>query len=346
MKQLPEILAASAECRKINMTNSKIPPSEEELHSLQEKFQAIVTRPVINDAATLKGNILLHTHLTRTTKDLTPALQSNLDAMLVKAPELIDGMIELAYQQRFLETTITLLKFSQNIVQGLWVKSSPFAQLVQLNDEEIKTLAGSFPAKATAFGDFLALPDADKVKLLHAIDRLKAPANKGIVDEVLRTASLLPNLHVHVDQYVEEEENNLCDLLDDDSKPEAAAAVPTDSRPSGKAIHENDLVTLKLTMTRKNVKPLIKGGKVVQDKGTAHKVLAPYFMRSMTETWWLILIGDIKGEAQIHAIEKVTDQSEIVEHKLRFMCAYRYASTAAFLGSFFLWTPYTSLYIY
>ena len=103
MKQLPEILAASMECRKVHIARKKAGGlSKQTLEALQEKFQSIVTRPVLDDAATLKGNILLHAHLQRRTQDLSSELKTDLDAMLSKAPELLAGMIDMAWQQRFL----------------------------------------------------------------------------------------------------------------------------------------------------------------------------------------------------------------------------------------------------
>ena len=324
MKQLPEILAASAECRKINMTDKGKAPEATELAALQEKYQALVTRPAINDPATLRGNILLHTHLYNKADELPPALRKDLDAMLTKAPELIDGMIEMAWQQRFLDTTLTLIRLHQYVVQGLWVKSSPLQQLPQLTDEEVKTVTAAFPAKEGVLTEFLALTEEDRKKVLSECPRFKAPSGeaKAALADVLTTAKLLPCLEVALDHYVEEEENDAYDLLDEETKADVvkkAASSSAADAPSGKAIHEQDLVTLKVTLRRRHG----KGVGQTTPKGTAHRVLAPSFPRSVQEAWWLILIGDVEGRGdQIHAIEKVTDQAEVVEHKLRFLCAY------------------------
>lgn len=134
LKQLPEILAASAEFRKIN-ASAKGAVSETSLRVLEEKFRDIVHKPTIEvnragktilEPATLKGNILLHVHLHRKTKDLeaTPELQQDLAAMLHKAPELVDGMVDMTIQHRFIDACVCVIRFHQYIVQGLWVKVS------------------------------------------------------------------------------------------------------------------------------------------------------------------------------------------------------------------------------
>jgi hypothetical protein len=45
-------------------------------------------------------------------------LRRDLDTMLSMAPDLIEGIIEISYQRRWLETTFAAIKFSQCIIQG------------------------------------------------------------------------------------------------------------------------------------------------------------------------------------------------------------------------------------
>jgi len=126
MKQLPEILAASMECRKVHIARKKAGGlSKQTLEALQEKFQSIVTRPVLDDAATLKGNILLHAHLQRRTQDLSSELKTDLDAMLSKAPELLAGMIDMAWQQRFLGSFLVALAGASLLLQFCAVSPPP-----------------------------------------------------------------------------------------------------------------------------------------------------------------------------------------------------------------------------
>ena len=56
-------------------------------------------------------------------------LFQNLDTMLIKTPDLIEAMIELACSRRWLQSTIFVIDFSQKIVQGLWLTDSSLLQV-------------------------------------------------------------------------------------------------------------------------------------------------------------------------------------------------------------------------
>lgn len=49
--------------------------------------------------------------------------------MLIKTPDLIEAMIELACSRRWLQTTIYVIEFSQHVLQGLWLKDSSLRQV-------------------------------------------------------------------------------------------------------------------------------------------------------------------------------------------------------------------------
>lgn len=198
-------------------------------------------------------------------------------------------------------------------------------QLPGLREEEIKTLQAAGRTKASALQDFLSSSPEERRKLLQSTARLGLPANKAALDDVLLCATLLPNVQVTLDHYVEEEAENEYDLLDEDVKAkEVGKAAKMAAAPSGKDIHEQDQVTLKVTIKRLHaLQPKKAGGKAV-----AHRVLAPHFPRILKEAWWLILVGDMDGKKVIFAIEKTTDQAETFTHKLRFMCPYPASSKA------------------
>ena len=127
---------------------------------------------------------------------------------------------------------------------------------------------------------------------------------------------------MEVTLFVEEEETDFYEGEDD-----APAPVPAPDAPKGDQIFEQDLVTLRLTMTRENV---TEGTK--KKKATAPPVHAPLFPKTIRESWWLILTDKMDprkgagGEVTIHAIEKISDQSRIVNHELRFMAPQRAGS--------------------
>lgn len=56
-------------------------------------------------------------------------LAQNLDTMLIKTPDLIEAMIELACSRRWLQCTIFVIDFSQKIVQGLWLTDNSLLQV-------------------------------------------------------------------------------------------------------------------------------------------------------------------------------------------------------------------------
>lgn len=56
-------------------------------------------------------------------------LKQNLDTMLIKTPDLIEAMIELACSRRWLQTTIYVIDFSQCVVQGLWLNDHNLRQV-------------------------------------------------------------------------------------------------------------------------------------------------------------------------------------------------------------------------
>lgn len=66
--------------------------------------------------------------------------------MLSMSPDLIEGMVEIAYQRKWPETAVNCIKLAQCIVQGLWptnmeqISILPFKQLPFLNDEDIKQI--------------------------------------------------------------------------------------------------------------------------------------------------------------------------------------------------------------
>ena len=87
--------------------------------------------------------------------------------------------------------------------------------------------------------------------------------------------------------FVEEEEK---DFYEDD--PDATPAPPPNpNAPKGDAIYEQDLVTLRVTLTHENVPPPAPA----KGKGKAPKepliptVHAPFFPKPIREGWWLLL---------------------------------------------------------
>jgi translocation protein SEC63 len=223
--------------------------------------------------------------------------------MLVKAPELIDGMIEISHQRRWLQCTLAAIRFQQCIVQALWYTDSPFLQLPHLTESDARAAVKGAKDQGRALAEFQAAADADKKVLVRLSEEERT--------DVLKASRLLPQLEVRVELFVEEEEP---EFLEEGEEP---SVVPEDAV-RGDQIYENDLVTLRVVLTRANV----------AEGDEAPPVHAPLFPAIIREGWWLILTDKPRddpkkapgeSEAVIHAIERIGDQGRVVKHELRFM---------------------------
>ena len=86
--------------------------------------------------------------------------------------------------------------------------------------------------------------------------------------------------------FVEEEEK---DFYEDDPEAEPLPR-PNPNAPKGDAIYEQDLVTLRVTLTHENVPPPVAKGKGKTPKEPLiPPVHAPYFPKTIREGWWLLL---------------------------------------------------------
>lgn len=329
IKHMPEVLAASAESRKINAAiDPQKPTANEEKLAYDKLFQKVKSEKLIikptprcTGFEVVKGNILFHMHCFRKRDELIAAFQKDLDEMLNCVPDLMEGLIEMSFQRRWLQTTLNAIRFSQCLIQALWTNSSPFLQLPHIT-EKIASSIVKGSKNPNLFASFIRDPLADK-------SLLKGMSEYQIVD-IQSACNVLPHMTVECKLFVEEndEEDFYKQDEEDMTEEEKAAAEATAKKGAGRnynpnitksgevingdSIYENDLVTLRVKMTRENV----------EDGKRASSVHAPLFPKSITETWWLILTEkDVKktGEPNIHAVERITDQSKTVTHEIRFM---------------------------
>lgn len=118
--------------------------------------------------------------------------------------------------------------------------------------------------------------------------------------DVLNACKLFPIYRIEHELFVEEEEKD----FDDEEPAEGAATAVADDTNLGKKIFEQDLATLRVTITRENVK----------EGEHAPPVYAPLFPKTIQEGLWVILTdkpitsSDPRRpapEVQIQAVEKV-----------------------------------------
>ena len=326
IKDLPEVLAASAELRKIN-SRERDEIESSKLSKLLEKNKKKIQQPTIGMSKRgepmtdiMKGNLLLHTHVLRDSKnadDLLPALKKDIDDMLCHVPDLMEGLIEMSHQRKFVNTTFHAIKFSQCLVQAIWLSSSPFMQLPGMDDELIANINKGKKKNSNLFASFIRDPLAYQSAL--------QVQDKNVMEGIASTCNVIPHMKVDYKLFVEDEEND--NFYDDNEELGEVDAGPSKKGSGrsydpniskkgevikGDSIYEGDLVTLRVTMNRENV---TEGSK-------APMVHAPFFPRAISEVWWLILTdtsSSKKHEVNIHAVERITDQSKIVTHEIRFM---------------------------
>ena len=121
--------------------------------------------------------------------------------------------------------------------------------------------------------EYLRVIDSDKKGLKSLSDACR--------DDVYAACKLIPCMKIETFLFVEEEEK---DFYEDD--PDATPAPPPNpNAPKGDAIYEQDLVTLRVTLTHENVPPSTKKGV----EPSLPPVHAPHFPKTIREGWWLLL---------------------------------------------------------
>lgn len=212
-RMLPEILAGSAEFHEVPSRAS----DEAELGALFKKLKGseFFAKPRFNHPAIVKANLLLHAHLLR--EKLSPHLKSDLNLMLKKAIQLVDGMIEIATIKNWLQTVIHLIDMEQFLTQALWFKDPPFLQLPHFTETEVRHIISGKTA----------------VRSMHQYVDMDPEKRKGLVNmseeekaEVNLVCEMLPNMEIAITIGVDDEEE----------------------------IAEGDIMTVTIKLTRKNVK--------------------------------------------------------------------------------------------
>uniref|UniRef100_A0AAV1T6N3 J domain-containing protein n=1 Tax=Peronospora matthiolae TaxID=2874970 RepID=A0AAV1T6N3_9STRA len=212
-RMLPEILAGSAEFREIPRRST----DEAELAALAKKLKQtdMMAKPKFNHPAITKANLLLHAHFLR--EELSPALRGDLNAMLKKAIQLVDGMLEISVVKAWLQTSLNLMEMQQFLTQGLWFKDPPFLQLPHLTEAEVKHI----------------VTGKNAVRSMHQYIATKPEERKGLTGlseedraEVNKVLEMMPDMELAITIDVDDEE----------------------------FIAEGDIMTVTIKLTRKNVK--------------------------------------------------------------------------------------------
>jgi translocation protein SEC63 len=193
--------------------------------------------------------------------------------MLRLSNSLIDAMISVCQNQDLLQTAMNCIEFGQYVAQACWVKDSPLLQLPHFTPNEVKHCEkGKASQRATNIQEYRVIPDADKKGMADFTEEQK--------QDVYKTLAVIPDISVESQVFVDDDEDN--------------------------QVYEGDLCTVKVTITRNNLK----------DGETAGLVHAPRFPYPKQEAWWVIL-GTKEGK--IISIEKVANPNKVVEHQIKFL---------------------------
>lgn len=215
-KSLPEVLAGSAEFRERNMPKSQ--SDKQEIASILTKVKSHMQKPTFNHPVVLKGNVLLHAHLTRQADTLSEASQDDLKSMLRYSSSLIDAMISVCKNQESLKSALNCIKFGQFVTQGMWVKDSELLQLPHFTSIEAGHCSKGKPSAKT-IKQYISIPNESKKGLRDFTTEQK--------DDVFKCCDILPNLSIESKVFVDDDE--------DDN------------------IYEGDLCTVSVKLTRNNL---------------------------------------------------------------------------------------------
>lgn len=266
LKLLPEILAGSAEFRELPLRSE----DEKALGQLlaHMKRHNYIQKMKFNHPSIVKANLLLHAHVLRQGQEyLTPNLESDTKVILKHSMRLLDGMLEICQMKFWLQTTINIIDFGQLLTQGLWIKDSSLLQLPNFTDAEVKHCQ-SGKAQLRTLDAFIKADPAIRKGMNDFSDEEK--------DEIHRVCTILPKLNVRVVAEVDDED----------------------------FIAEEDIMTIKITLTRENV---------AKDE-TCDLVYAPQFPFPKAERW-IAILGDARTN-RIHCMEKITGQDRETTHSM------------------------------
>lgn len=286
VRVMPELIAASGECRNIiseymplseelgaSKSNAPNPHKKEDMAISKlygSKLSKIMYKPRLEHPSILRSNILMHAHLCRMTDDLPPLVLKILEKILLLVPELVDGIIEIAVQRKWLLSVLSAIYFQQHMVQAIsWTISMenskmptigvPLLQFPHLNAKHITSICALIGNKLKAEGGNAnntagsATSDKQQVKAISKFLELSEEEKFRGLDlnaeqksDILKACELIPNMFVDFAVFVEEEEGDEENFyLGNVDKSAAAASKNAVKKPkSTKGKKGNSLATL------------------------------------------------------------------------------------------------------
>lgn len=198
MKSLPETIAGSAEFRERNMPKNAS-GEKEQLQGLLSKVKSSMQKPQYNHPILIKGNVLMHAHLTRQTEGLSEAYKEDLHFMLSKANSLIDAMISVCQHQEALKTALNCIQFGQFVTQACWNKDISLMQLPHFTEKELKHVAKG-KSGVTSIKDYMELAKEDKKGLKDMTPEQQ--------NDVHKCCDIIPKIEVETKIFVDDDEDD------------------------------------------------------------------------------------------------------------------------------------------
>merc|ERR1719354_1548341 len=154
-------------------------------------------KPQYNHPILIKGNVLMHAHLTRQTEGLSEAYKEDLHFMLSKANSLIDAMISVCQHQEALKTALNCIQFGQFVTQACWNKDISLMQLPHFTEKELKHVSKG-KTGVTSIKEYMELAKEDKKGLKDMTPEQQ--------DDVHKCCDIIPKIDVETKIFVDDDE--------------------------------------------------------------------------------------------------------------------------------------------
>eukprot|EP00939_MAST-03C_sp_MAST-3C-sp1_P001450 g1450.t1 len=188
LKALPEAFAGSQEFSKLKYSDADADSLVKHAKRMGGERQMMKPRRykdkiigAMNGLGTTLycNNVALHLHLLGK-KMPSDVVREHVDSMLVLTPKLIETMIFMTTfcgRRFWLPQTMQIVRFSQYLTQGLWIKDPNFLQLPYFTLKEASHCVRGSKGRVKGIREFLMLPKEERKGLKHFSDSVKAEIN-------------------------------------------------------------------------------------------------------------------------------------------------------------------------
>mmetsp|Transcript_13762 Transcript_13762/g.35425 ORF Transcript_13762/g.35425 Transcript_13762/m.35425 type:complete len:779 (+) Transcript_13762:124-2460(+) len=198
-KYLPGVLASSCELVEAAPCNNAT--ADDLLKLYKRVSKDFVKNQGDGSNEIMKIKTLLYAFLLG--EEVPPSLTADLHTILEHSHRLLNGLLNIVMEQRFVTATMNVIEFSQLLTQGLWFHSNQLLQIPWIGQQEVKYLNKALNASKSAGTPI------EKVKELGMAERRKVLSNlseeqHGDIDNFL---GHFPDIEISFDARVEDEED-------------------------------------------------------------------------------------------------------------------------------------------